>query len=57
MTLFINQNGRTVCLRHGGAYLQSAVGANPRLQEVSTPLDHWVAFDTSEVSLNCEDCS
>lgn len=57
-TVWVNENGRVICLRHGGSYLQSAV-KNRSGSEVSTPLDHWIRFTADEAThhgLICEDC-
>ena len=57
-TVWINENGRVICLSHGGHYLQSAVKNGAGL-EVSTPLDHWIRFTSDEAvehGLTCEDC-
>lgn len=54
LTLFINENGRIVCLKHGGSYLQSAVKNAPAELEYSTPLDHWLRIP--DYNADCEDC-
>lgn len=54
LTLFINENGRIVCLQHGGEYLKSAVKNAPAALEYSTPLDHWLRIPGP--ATDCEDC-
>lgn len=64
MTLFISQNGRAVCERHGGFYLERLVERDEKLNkhpaEYTTPLDHWVRINPLEVErhgLECETCA
>lgn len=55
--LFINQNGRIVCEKHGGSYLQSVLRNNSRAQEAETPLDHWIRIPSGPApAVHCEDC-
>ncbi len=39
--LWISNNGRIACVKHGGGYLEAAIRANPRKSTHVTPLDHW----------------
>ena len=57
--LFINQNGRVVCLRHGGGYLNSAVENRPHAMTIDTPLDNWERLlkgEVREFNVSCEEC-
>jgi hypothetical protein len=57
--IYINENGRTTCLRHGGMYLTAAVKANPNTNNYDTPLDNWERLTTEtlqEFDLHCETC-
>lgn len=65
MTLWINNNGRTACPRHGGGYLTAAVAARPRARRHETPLDTWRKITATDRALwreagcgaiRCEDC-
>lgn len=53
--LWITQNGRVVCLAHGGQELQFAVARNPRKQRIITPLDDLMRFEESD-EIQCEEC-
>lgn len=58
-TLYINENGRTTCVRHGGFYLQCEVEAHPTRTNHDTSLDNWerLTADTiAEFDLHCETC-
>jgi hypothetical protein len=39
--LYVNNNGMTCCLNHGGSYLMSAHRSAPERMTYITPLDHW----------------
>jgi hypothetical protein len=57
--LYVNQNGRVVCLKHGGMYLETHVERHPDSVVIDTPLDNWILLDPSEVArarVSCEDC-
>lgn len=53
--LWITQNGRVVCLAHGGQELQFAVAQNLNKRRIITPLDHLMRFEESD-EIHCEDC-
>jgi hypothetical protein len=54
--VWINGNGRVVCIAHGGQELQFAVARrSTRAATINTPLDHWMLFQESE-EIQCEDC-
>lgn len=59
-TLYINQNGRVVCLKHGGGYLNSAIENRPNAMNIDTPLDNWERLDDEVLAevpdVDCEDC-
>jgi hypothetical protein len=57
--LFVNQNGRVVCLEHGGGYLRTYMNAHPDATSVDTPLDSWERLlmrDVEDHDASCEDC-
>lgn len=54
-TLWVNQNGRVVCIAHGGRYLHYAVAGGNLGPNIYTPLDHLVETVESEDTL-CEEC-
>ena len=59
MKLYIDENGRTICERHGGTYLKYAIEANPRATNYDTPLANWELITDStreEFDLSCETC-
>lgn len=53
--LWINQNGRVVCISHGGTYLQYAEAGGCLESNIFTPLDRWMRTKESDCIL-CEDC-
>lgn len=56
-TLYISNNGRVACSKHGGGYLQSHLEVHPNAREISTPLDHWLRVepeDGEEFDFDCE---
>lgn len=65
-SLYVNNNGRIVCIAHAGSYLSSAYGAAPERDEYLTPLDHWLRIDDQYIAIatevvgtyhpKCEDC-
>ena len=58
MSLFINQNGRIACSKHGGFYLERLVENDERVNrmpnEYTTPLDHWLRIP-EEIDAVCEE--
>jgi len=57
--LFINQNGRVACPKHGGMYLEVHVERHPASVVIDTPLDNWVRLEAPEIAefkVSCEDC-
>lgn len=48
--LYGNDNGMTVCIDHGGSYLQSAYAAQPERQVYGTPLDRWQMIDDEYIA-------
>jgi hypothetical protein len=57
--LYINDNGRVACSRHGGSYLTSALTARPGARLLPTPLGTWERFDAPDVveyGLTCATC-
>jgi hypothetical protein len=58
--LFINSNGRVVCVKHGGGYLESALSRRPNAMVIDTPLDNWERLllgEVREFGVSCEECS
>ena len=43
--LYVNNNGMTCCVDHGGSYLLSAYEAAPARKTYVTPLDCWQRID------------
>ncbi|MCA1781851.1 MAG: hypothetical protein ABR616_10895 [Dermatophilaceae bacterium] len=57
--LYVNQNGRIVCAKHGGGYLRSHVEHRPNDAVFTTPLDAWTRVtpdEADEFDAHCEDC-
>lgn len=44
--LYVNNNGMTCCLDHGGSYLMSAHQNAPGRKTYVTPLDCWERIDS-----------
>ena len=64
-SLYIANNGRIACIRHGGSYLSSAYAAHPERDSYSTPIYVWDRMDDEYVLAyiemadthpKCEDC-
>lgn len=45
MNLWIDDNGRIECERHGGSYLASAIANAPRRNRHRTPIGTWDRID------------
>ena len=48
-SLYIANNGRISCIKHGGSYLSSAYAASPERASYITPLDAWDRMDTDYI--------
>jgi hypothetical protein len=44
-SLYVNNNGMTCCIDHGGSYLSSEYQHAPERNTYVTPLDHWERVD------------
>lgn len=57
--LYIDNNGRTACRAHGGAYLAEALRRRPTAAVVDTPLTTWVRAPVGPetAALRCERCA
>lgn len=53
--LYINDNGRTVCEKHGGSYLSAEIEAHPSALIHFTPLGSWLRT-TDPSPYGCETC-
>lgn len=49
-SLYVNDNGMTCCVDHGGSYLQSAYARRPEAATYRTPLDAWDRIDDDYVA-------
>lgn len=57
--IFIDENGRTTCVRHAGTYLAAAVKAAPGRSNYDTPLANWELLTPEtlqEFDIHCETC-
>lgn len=55
--LWIDDNGRTACSKHGGHYLSTEVEADPAAQVIYTPLTSWVRIPSASAQgVSCEEC-
>jgi hypothetical protein len=45
VVLYVNNNGMTCCIDHGGSYLRSAYEGAPERKSYVTPLDCWERID------------
>jgi len=59
--LWTDTNGRIVCERHGGYYLEAAVKASPRARKHTTPITVWELLTKSDRDFlgqyaRCESC-
>ena len=49
-SLYVNANGMTCCVDHGGSYLRSAYDRAPEQCCYGTPLDNWERIDDEYVA-------
>jgi hypothetical protein len=49
-SLYINNNGMTCCIDHGGSYLRSEYAHKPERNTYTTPLDSWERIDDGYVA-------
>ncbi len=49
-SLYVNQNGMTCCVEHGGSYLRSEYAHRPEQCCYGTPLDSWERIDDEYVA-------
>jgi hypothetical protein len=48
--LYQSNGGVVTCAAHGGAYLESALMADPDARRIVTPLDVWERLTVAEVA-------
>jgi hypothetical protein len=48
-SLYVNDNGMTCCIEHGGSYLRSEYQHAPERDLYRTPLDTWERIDDEYV--------
>lgn len=53
--VWIDVNGRVVCLAHAGVYLTASIEAHPHSKVHDTPLANWMRYDENE-DITCEEC-
>lgn len=53
--VWIDVNGRVVCLAHANVYLAAAINDYPESQAHDTPLTNWMRFDEVE-GVHCDEC-